>query len=86
MKTFILHFAFGTDLPSRTMEVRGETIADAIMNSDLDPGLYASIDEYEVDGKRYEIAGQSTCGCWYHAEDGLSCPHDLAKIGLTVDV
>lgn len=19
------------------------------------------------------------CGCWYHAEEGIPCPHDLAK-------
>lgn len=82
MRTFILHFVFNTNLPYRTLTVRGETVADAIRGSELDPRYYHHIDSYEVDGVTHEIASQANCGCWYHAEDGLSCTHDLAKIGL----
>ena len=82
MKTFILHFAHGSTLNVREMEVRGESIAEAIKNSELDSRNYRYIDSHEVEGKRVEVASQSNCGCWYHAEEGLSCSHDLATIGL----
>ena len=83
MKTFILHFVHGSTLNVREMEVCGETIAEAIKGSELDAGYYRYIDSYKVDEKRVEVAGQSNCGCWYHAEDGQACTHDLAAIGLS---
>ncbi len=30
--------------------------------------------EKEVDPS---IVGIANCGCWYHAEDGVPCEHDL---------
>ena len=26
----------------------------------------------------------ANCGCWYHAEQGIPCPHDLALRGETL--
>ena len=26
------------------------------------------------------VAGKVECGCWYHAEDGIPCVHDLESI------
>jgi hypothetical protein len=26
----------------------------------------------------HKIAGKAKCGCWYHAEDGIPCEHDIA--------
>ncbi len=26
-----------------------------------------------------ELSAQANCGCVHHAEDGIPCPHDLAR-------
>mgnify|MGYP003394444004 CR=1 FL=1 len=26
------------------------------------------------------VAGKANCGCVYHAEEGIPCPHDLALL------
>lgn len=28
------------------------------------------------------VAGRASCGCVYHAEDGIPCEHDLVEVGL----
>lgn len=77
MKTFIVCMRNGGQ-----QTIRGTSIADAIRGSNISPNQYASVVAYEDNGRTIDIAGEAQCGCWYHAEDGLSCVHDLAKIGI----
>ena len=31
----------------------------------------------EMEMPTFDIAGKANCGCVYHAEEGIACPHDL---------
>jgi len=37
------------------------------------------------DTEREAIAGMASCGCWYYAEQGIPCEHDLALAGVVND-
>lgn len=77
MKTYIVYMRNGGQ-----QTIRGTSIADAIQRSNINPNHFAQIVSYEDNGRKIDIAGEAQCGCWYHAEDGLSCNHDLEKIGI----
>lgn len=80
MKKFILHWHSRFNRPNQ--EAQGNNIAHAIHLLSLPHREVAGIIAYEHDGVTTEIAGQSNCGCVYTAEDGMSCAHDLAAIGV----
>jgi len=82
MNMFTLVVDQGPSQAYMRQEAEGTDIADAIRSSNLLPGEYMHVVAYEQDGKAIDIASQSNCGCVYHAEDGLSCRHDLKLIGL----
>lgn len=78
MKKFTLYWSYGT-----TTMVVGLDILDAIEHSSIHSGELHCIDYYEDEqGNRIQIAGQAKCGCVHHAEEGLSCEHDLRLAGL----
>lgn len=81
MKTFILYWHSWAKLQNQ--EVQGTDIADAIRKLNLRLGEHALIVAYEHNGEKTEVAGQSNCGCVYTAEDGMSCTHDLERIGFS---
>jgi hypothetical protein len=63
------------------IEVEATSPLQAVVNADVlrdVSNLYAM----DVDGEHQQIAGQAPCGCVYHAEEGMSCVHDLARVGI----
>lgn len=82
MPTYVLHLHRSGRQDSNRMEVTGDTIAIAIISSNLLPGEYALITAYEDSGQTIEVASKSNCGCVYHAEEGIACSHDLERIGI----
>jgi hypothetical protein len=81
MKTFVLHWIGG-----KTETVTGGDIADACRRAGIGAGALRVLDYFEEQGDKVEIAGKASCGCVYHAEEGLACPHDLEKVGLSANV
>ena len=82
MHTFKLNLSDGTFI-----NVQGDDIVDACNNARANvPDLHEILESYEdQEGKLTIIAGQAPCGCVYHAEQHLGCPHDLALVGLSLD-
>ena len=33
----------------------------------------------DTDDSNKDICGIAGCGCWYHAEEGVPCEHDIAE-------
>ena len=78
MRKFTLHWLGG-----KTEEVEGTDIADACCRAGIGAGALPTLDYFEEEGEKTEVAGaSSSCGCWYHAEEGTACQHDLEVVGL----
>lgn len=78
MRKFTLHWLGG-----KNEEVEGTDIADACRRAGIDAGALPALDYFEEEGEKTQVAGAfSSCGCWYHAEEGTACQHDLEVVGL----
>ncbi len=79
MPRFTLNFRDGT-----TGVVDGETISDACRIYNHRPvHVLADLQNYTTeDGQEVPVAGIADCGCFYHAERGEACRHDLEKAGI----
>lgn len=65
-------------------KVEGEDINDACKKAGLKINDLLGLDHFFDDtGKKKQVFGRANCGCVYHAEDGTSCEHDLARAGIT---
>ena len=76
---FMLRWSDGTETA-----VVGYGISDACKRANLDTAdKLQSLDSYDGPCGTVQVAGASkNCGCSYHAEQGLSCPHDIATAGI----
>lgn len=78
MRKFTLHWLGG-----KTEEVVGTDIADACRRAGIGAGALPALDYFEEKGEKTMVVGASgSCGCWYHAEEGTACQHDLEIAGL----
>ena len=77
MKKFLLKWIDGS-----VQEVEGEGIADACRKAGLSKSVLSRLDSYETEGKKVQVASQTSCGCVFHSEEGLACKHDLEFAGL----
>lgn len=79
MSDFILHLNDGS-----RKEVTADTLSQAADAAEIFSYGLSTIVAFTKEGERTEIAGQVSCGCVHHAEDGLSCSHDLELVGLSI--
>lgn len=62
-------------------EILEHTLPDAF--DQLSAYSKASLVGYRVNnGPRIQVAGQASCRCVHHAEEGVACPDDLKLMGL----
>lgn len=80
MSNFILHLNDGSQ-----KEVTADTLSEAAAAAEIYSYGLSTIIAFSKDGERTEICGRMSCGCVHHAEDGLSCRHDLELVGLSIE-
>jgi len=75
MPTYMLHWRSG-----ETTMAEGNDLADACEKAGIQRYDLSVLDTYDDGEKRVRVAGQATCGCVYHAQEGLSCEHDIGLV------
>ncbi|MBP9771832.1 MAG: hypothetical protein KBD16_02835 [Candidatus Pacebacteria bacterium] len=74
-----------TGISRESIEVEAASLLDACDKAGLGKYGRHNLIAFERDGVQTQVAGGNTnqrCGCWNYMEEGRSCHHDLAEVGL----
>jgi hypothetical protein len=78
MQTFTLHFRGFTE----PKIISGPDLFIACLRSNIGVGRLKRLERFETGGISTDVMCKANCGCVHHAEDELSCEHDLERVGI----